>query len=509
MTIRRSGERLVLLAAIFAIAGAGRAWSQDPAPAPAPDTAPAPAQEAGAKPDDGAKPAGDITARYRLQERYTGPTNKPPRGSIAQFQVAFRETITWDDGSEPRVVQAIYSERPVDVSPVDERVVTDSVRHFSKVSITPDPWKGRKDALPLVDLTVWYQSRSDDLPLMIVLTPGRSLREEEYRFAISYDFVTNLSFLLPDTPVRIGDSWKVTRPGTTALINDDVLGGFLSAKLAEIRNHPTEKGAQIALITVAGKVVTGQGRDAYDSAVNAQVEFVFTPVKEDEGRIDATGSIDKVRLGEVSTLRAPNGVKAKTTKRDLIVQRKRPGTDAPLTIPSPAPKPTVANSWLTYADREGRFTLQHPQSYVPAIPSGLPNTVDFKHERPGVPPDIIRITYVEKPEGRPEATFDLLVQDWQKRGFDVQKGLSEKLPASEWPDMSVHHMEAALTGSSAPGRSERRFFDAFVMQFAKNVSLFVSATTFQDRPETFRAEVRSVLKSAKLGGPKAASGDGK
>jgi len=503
MTNRRSRERLLLVAAMIAIAAGGRAWSQDPARLAAPT--PAPAQDPAARADDPAPmPVGDISARYRIQERFAGRDEKPPRGSIGQFQVGFREVISTDDpdNPEPHTVQAIFTELPVEVSPVDERVVTDSIRHYSSVTITPDPWKDRKDARPLKDLTVWLRVVPEDVPLVMVLTPNRTLREEEYRFAISYDFASNLAFLLPEIPLRIGDSWKVARTGASALINDEVRGGNLTGKLSEIRAHPSGNGVQLAIVQISGRLVTGFDRDVYDTAVNARVEFAFTPEREDEGRIDATGAIEKLRLVQVSTLRVPAGVKGRTTKRDLNYECKRPGTGAPLVVPRPAPTATPENSWLTYSDREARFHFNHPQGYRPFLSAKQPNTVELKYFRSGAPPEILRMTYVEKPEGRPEASFDLIVEDWKKKGYDVQRGLSERLPAADWPDMSVTHMEAALTITPTPGRVERMFFDAYVVQFPRNPTLFVSATTFQDNPEAFRTQVRAILKTAKLGSPK-------
>ena len=63
-------------------------------------------------------------------------------------------------------------------------------------------------------------------------------------------------------------------------------------------------------------------------------------------------------------------------------------------------------------------------------------------------------------------------------------------------------MEAALTENDPSGRPSRRYYDAFVMQFPRNVSLYINATTFQDQPEAFRADVRALLKTVKLGAPK-------
>ncbi len=505
MSHRRSG--VTLLAAIVLFANPG-AHAQEPAKTPAPAQAPVadpkkPGDPAAADPD-APKVVGDLATRYRFSERYTNRSEKAPAGATGQYQVAFRETTTSDDlkGKEPRVVQAIFSERPAEVSPVDERVVTDSIRHYTSVTIAPDPWKDRKDRRPLEDLTLWYRELVDEAPLVLVLTPDRLLRDEEYRFAIDYAFVTGLAFVLPDQPVRVGETWKVARPGAVALVNDLVREGSLTAKLVEVRAYPKDPKTQVAVITVTGHLMTGDS-DVYDTALNARVEFAFTPPAKSEAVVDAAGAIEKVRLGQVSTLRVSGLTKTRTKRRDLSLDRRRPGGDPILPIPKPTPQATPANSWLTYVDPKGRYQLRHPQGFQPTLVRDQPNSVDLRypHGRES-PPDIIRLTFVDKPAGRPEDSFKLLVDDWRRRGTDVQLGLSAKLPEADWPNRSVHHMDAALTENDPSGRPSRRYFETYVIQFPRNISLFINATTFQDQPEAFRAGVRDMAKSVQLGAPK-------
>ena len=489
MSIRRSSERLVLAFAFAAIAPPLARAQDEPKPEPAQSEAP--------------KRVGDISARYRLTERYAAGNGKPAAGAIGQFQVAFRETISGDDPREKgrRTIQAIYSERPVQVG-TDDRAVTDSVRHYATVALTPDPWKDRKDAPPLKDLTIWYRTGTSEAPpLVMVLTPNHTLREEEYRFAISYEFATNLAFLLPETPVRLGDSWKLGRTGATALVNNEIQGGGLTGKLTEILAHPTDPSKQVAILSVTGRVVTGYDRDVSDTGVNARVEFSFTPERGREGVIDAAGGIAKVLLAQVSSLRVPTGAKGVTVRRDLNYERRVPGDAPPLAVPSPAPAPTPENSWLTFTDRDGHYHLRHPQGYQPDYRAKIPNGVDLRFFHAGSLDDLVRLTFVEKPEGRPEAMFDLLVADWKKQEYEVQRGLSERLPEADWPGMSVYHLEASLKAPDATGRGKRRFFDAYVLQFPRDVSLYVSASTFQDPPEAFRAQVRAMLKTVTLGAP--------
>lgn len=496
MRPRRSDIPLVAALAWAALTP-GLATAQAPAAEPAQQpAAPAPAPA----------PVGSLTARYRIQERFTARDDKGGGGTIGQNQVAFRETSSSEDDGEKgtRVIQAIYSERPAVVSPVDERVVTDSVRHYTSVTITPDPWKGRTDRRPLNDLTIWYRTVAGDVPAVLVLTPGRALREEEYKFAINYDFVTNLSFLLPDLPVRIGETWNVVRSGAIALVNDEVRNGTLTGKLAEVRAHPTAPGLQVAVIDVTGRIATGFERDLRDTTIRARIQFAFAPpARPDEATIDAPGFIEKLTLAQVSNLTIPGQTQKKGFKRELVLERKKPGSDPPLAIPDPAPEATPENSWLTYTDLQGRYNLRHPQGFQPSFPPGGTNVVDLKRFHADVRDDIIRLEFVTKPETKPEASFKKLVEEWRSKGIEVLPGLSERLPAADWPDLAVYHMEAALTSEDpAVGRPVRRYFDAYVLQFPRNVSVFASATTFLDQPAGFRKQVETMLKTIKLGTPK-------
>lgn len=497
MSYRSTGPTIRTLATacwFFTILGTFSV-AQDPAkpgdPAPAPNAP---------------KSVGDLTVRYRLQERFTNREAPVPLSMIGQFQVGFRETFTTPDAiqkeNRTRVTQAIFSERPVVINPSDERVVTDSVRHYSKISMSPDPWKGRTDRRPLDDLTIWYRQVSGDVPLVMVLTPGRSLRDEEYRFAINYAFVTDLAFVLPDSPIRIGDKWKINPTGATALVNDEIREGSLAGKLVEIHAHPTDPKLQVAVLNISGKVVTGLGQDIFDNGINARLDFVFVPGEKENGTRDAPGAIEKLLLAQVGELRVPGGVRSRTRKRDLNFEMKRPGTDPLLTIPRPTPQPTPENAWLTFSDPKGRFHIRHPQEFEPKLIAD-PNVIRLLHLRADGG-DAVDVKYVEKPTSQPEVLFKTLVEEWRKGipGVDVQLGISERLPAAEWPDTSVSHMEAALNYVDPQGRPVHRLFDAYYLLFPQNISLQVTATTFQEQPDAFRAQVQAMLKTAKLGPPK-------
>jgi hypothetical protein len=163
--------------ALVAVATSQAVRGQTPAPAENPAKPPAATagQEAAVTPG-----VGSLTAKYRLQERFTSKdvtkNEKSTAGMIGQYQVGFREKIS--TGKEPLVTQAIFTERPAMVSPVDERLVTELIRKYESVKITPNPFKDRKDAPLHQNLTIWYRRESADTPPQaVVLTPDRELWE--------------------------------------------------------------------------------------------------------------------------------------------------------------------------------------------------------------------------------------------------------------------------------------------------------------------------------------------
>ena len=205
--------------------------AQEPAKTPAPSDPPAAeAKKAGDPPavdPDAPRIVGDLTARYRLQERYTNRAERAPAGATGQYQVAFRETTSVDDPQgEGTPDRAGHLQREARRGLARGRaLVTDCIRHYNSVTITPDPWKNRTDRRPLEDLTLWCRDVTGEVPLVMVLTPDRPLREEEYKFAINYDFVTDLAFLLPEQ-ARAWRDLEGRQEGAEALINDRVREGL-------------------------------------------------------------------------------------------------------------------------------------------------------------------------------------------------------------------------------------------------------------------------------------------
>ena len=448
---------------------------------------------------------GGLSTRYRLREVYTSRATTDASGPTGQYQVGLRETTSTDDPAEkaPRVIRAVYTERPAGVSPVDDKVVTDLVRHYETVGLSPDPWAGRPGRRPLNDLTIWRRTIANAPPQVLVLTPGRPLSAEEYRFAISYDFVSNLAFLLPELPVRVGDSWKVPIPGAVALTNGDVHDGDLTAKLDEVRADPDSPGKSLAIINVTGRLVTGYDIDA-DTAVNARIQFAFTPKAGGEV-VDGTGFIAKVSLAQVSTLTIPNETTKRTIKRELTLERKRPGASSPLNVPNPPPSATPENSWLTWTDPPaGRYSFRYPQDMEPALVPGVPGAVDLKLLHPdNGSVEVVRLIFTEKAAVRPEILFKDWLEEFRKQGSEVVPGLSRKVKPPGRTDLMVDHQEAAVTTQMEANTTPlRRYCDLYVIQFAANAHMIANSASAQDPPDPFRKKVLELLATVKLGVPK-------
>ncbi len=167
----------------------------EPAQAPATDpfTAPAPAADT-ATPRPGTEPAQaparDLTTRYLLVETYSARDGEADRG-LTQYQVAFRETVTESRDqaqgaptSQVTVRQARFTERPVEVGPGDDRMVSVLVRRYEAARVDPNPWAKAGTAPLMADLTVWFESLPGSAPTHPLVDPcavdpgaGISVRE--------------------------------------------------------------------------------------------------------------------------------------------------------------------------------------------------------------------------------------------------------------------------------------------------------------------------------------------
>ncbi len=225
--------------------------------------------------------------------------------------------------------------------------------------------------------------------------------------------------------------------------------------------------------------------------------------------IDVPGAITELRLAQAATapLPAPDGRPGRlrvATTRELIIGRELNDTGAPLTVPEATPKPTEANSWVTYTDVQGRFHFRHPQEFRPPGPQEGP-TIDLARYRPQ---GFDLITFQLQPRtGDPQADrrlrdpdfqYQTLKEQWRLNKLDAIPGKKGWLPEAEWAEakMKVHRTEVVLRATGAAARGAQRLhFDQYLVLFGQDESLIVEARTTLDDPIPFRDKAEDILKT--------------
>ncbi len=524
--------RTILFAVCFVVCCRANTRAQDP---PKDDT-----------PQPAAVSVTDLSTRFRFIERYAVEPVRAKPEFLGQYQVAIRETIKLatekKQGAPERTesgFHTIFTERPAKIGIGGE--VVDAVRHYDAFRALPDRSKPG-DAIPLEGLTLWFHPRPGKAPQILCVDDKRSLRETEFTIASHQVFLPELRGLLPPAslPVRISDPWRISRSATQSLVADpSAEGPGLVGKLLEIRE---EKGAVpqwVAVISATGRmnlVTTGK------TTINAEILFSFTPPatptatgtpksqpapaknsgsQSREPMVDAFGSISELRMTLSAAFPAspdPNERLRRLLTREYIVQRRVSAEGSPrLPIPSPAPQPTEANSWVIYsspdAPKAPRFTFRHPQELF--VPPDTPAGVDYVGliDRFPQPRDVITVQ-VQWKSGKPEADRasrdpeshrkDLL-EEWAKERLDVIQGPSGWLPEADWAPakMKVYRFEAVLKGTTRETRSApRRSYNFYLVLFGRDESLVFTAQTEQDPPTAFRKQAEAILKSFRFDPPK-------
>lgn len=514
--------------------------SSSPGPSPTPTPAPAPARPPGENPLAPA-PAqvGDLTTRFKFVERYTLDPEQAQRGDLNQYRVALRDVIRLASekaqGAPDRketTVQIIYAERPAVVTV--SGAVTDTVRRYEALRVNPPPEAPPSSRRPLEGLTVWYKARPGGAPLLTSLTPGRGLTETEYSINARLMYLPDLAAALPALPSRVGDRWRVPRPGAAALLGDrPIQGDPLVATLVDVRKAPTGTD-MVAIIGVTGRALMPP--NGADTRLNAQIVFTFAPPAAPpaaaEGpdfaagdraaaagaSAEAHGAITEVRLALSSTSGSPGsgGRLKQTLTRELTLQRQVSVALPPVEVPSPPPTPTEANSWLTFDDPKGRFHFRHPQELQLDTRVPLDDGVNLVEMGPGGFFEKVFTLQLQDKTGDatalrnsrdPDFHLKTLTEEWAKKRQDVIRGPSGWLPEAEWAPhkMKVYRIEAAFKlgapagGGAVPKDAQRVFFDYYLVLTAQNESLVVTSMTPQDPPLPFRKQVEGILKTLQLG----------
>jgi hypothetical protein len=474
---------------------------------------------------------GDVTNRYKLIERYTPEPTKDQPEVIGQFRVALRDVARIVEekpqGAPDRKessVQLIFSERPAALN--NTGAVTDSIRRYETFRFSQPETKPAEKARarpPLEGLTVWNKARSGGPPLMIALTPGRTLTQTEFDINARTVNMPDLVGVLPALPSRVGDRWRIPPAASAVLLGDrPVGGGPLVGTLVDVRK--AEKGTDlVAVIGVSGRALMPP--NGADHLLNAQVLFTFSPPQAGSpttivptapanGVIDARGAITEVRLAKSSTSAvAPNSRLRRILTHELTLQRQFKTSSDPIALPKDAPVPSEANSWLTIDDPLGHFHFRHPQTLLFNPQPAKEGGVDLiAMGAPGEGFDKVLSVVYQAPTGDqakdrenrdPEFHLKELTQTWADQRRDVIRGPRGWLPDAEWAPnkMRVYRIEAAFKtgGTSAPKDSQRIFFDYYLILTNRNESLVATSMTVQDPPIKFRNEVEDILHTIQPG----------
>jgi hypothetical protein len=532
ITEHRSGltketGRVILTALVALVATSalpGSAAAQPPATKPAQPAAEAPA----------------LSARYRFQEKYVLKEDPEQPAALSQYKVGSRETvkITLErpQGApevEQTVLQTVYADRVAKVN--RDGLLSEVVRRYDGVRLTSTLQFTAYKTPPIEGLVVLYRLQNRSGPQILSLT-DRQFRQREFE-QISYQaFLPVLATVLPRKAVRQGDTWPVNRLSLWALVGalpfeEDLQ---VSAELHEVRNDESGKG-MMAVIDVKGDFQVEQG----PSQVNAEIYFRFHPAqgvataatakdslaepkagagREPSGIHDAPGHIAKVRMAQIITSAQPggDGRLKQTVERQLVLDRRTPaegsgGAPAP-DVPNPPPTANMRNSWLLYDDPQQRFHLLYPQEF--GVRTTYPEGgIDLVDRRPDGQ-DVIQVNLVPKGDDprRDRLAADplqekrALEEDWRKNGEKVLPGPSGWLPDADWTALKrkVYRIEAALVPKedSGPGPAPaggRIYMDRYIVQFAQNQVLRVTAMTTRDPHIAFRDMAESLIRTFEFG----------
>jgi len=474
-----------------------------------------------------------LSLRYKFVERYAEAPDPAHPERLTQYQVGTREKIqiTRDvpQGAPERVqttLQTIYTERVVKVRPNGS--ASDVVRRYDQARLSTTVPAVRQFRNPglLEQLTLWYRVNPNRPVELFNLTEGRPLRQLEFDRITMNPFVPQLASLLPTTPRRVGDVWVVPRGVMALLLGEPPLEDEydVSGELIEVRGAAPGQTALTAVLGVKGSLLKMDG----PLALNARVHFSFEPAasnpdegggaqaKRPAGVVEANGHISEVRMAESAVIPLDQEGRLKLTRtRELVLERRLGGDSVlPVVVPE-APTDDPAHTWITYDDPQGRFHLAHPQNLriAQVYPEGL-DLVDRRLDGQ----DVIQLSLIPKTgdanrdrlAADPTQQQKVLMDQWREEGQDVLQGPAGWLPEADWASLNrkVYRLEAALKppadGAEPQVRGGRIYLDRYVVQFARDQTLVVTAMTTRDPHVPFRNQVEHLIRTFDFGPSEAA-----
>jgi hypothetical protein len=512
----RSWGQMLGAMATFALLGFDRvSAAQEPA---------APAQDAAA-----AGSTQPLSLRYRFSEKYALAEDRAQPQSLVQYQVGSRETIRIETekaaGAPNRqevTYQTIYTERPAKIGRLGD--ATEMVRRYDAFRVQGLRQNEPRLAALFHDLRLWYQFRAGAAPQLISLTPNRPIKQEEYDNVLDQIFLPRLSVILPPRPVRVDDTWPISRAAAQALLGKvPEAGDFqLEGRLLSV-SKVAEGSALSASIDISGKLVLADG----DGAVRARVTFLFEPIPtapavqtgqsaksataRDAGVVDAKGYISRVHMiRQQSVPIDKNGRLEELRTRDLLMQRRlSPGqaaAEADLTV-TQQPVADEKNSWLLFDDPHGLYHLLHPQEFaLDVFPSG---ELQLVYHHANVTTDFLRIVPIhdaarDRSRSDPQVFVRDLKATWAQQGHQLVDGPVGWLPDQNWEPLKrrVFHLETAMKPDprAAAKRGAARFYlDAYMVVFNRGDVFYVYATTDRDDQVAFREQVEKLIRTIELG----------
>jgi hypothetical protein len=470
-----------------------------------------------------------LSTRFKFVERY-GIEDDPSRPQLlTQYRIGVLETTKHEferaQGAPDRSQQSrtlIYVERAAKVGKLGEPI--DLLRRYDKV-VFGGPVQPRPVNPPLLlGLTISYQLRPPLRPLVISLTPDRSLREDEYAMIEQEVSLSSLSAFFPPTGKRVSETWAIPSSAIQSISGrmPDPEGFELTGTLEQV-GRSADGSSSIAEIDVAGKFdVEGE-----PSAFNARIDFVFLPsgvALPPRGAIAgapkvlvADGSIKRALLSfvRVGTLPEGDGRLKHRYTNELVLERapmtlmpgERGPAPAPIALPGAPPTPTQANSWVVLDDPEGRFHFWRPQEFR-TVPQRVPtrSRFEFLDERPREGNAFLHILMPSKGGNQtseqrfrdPASLVKTLEADWLKVKADVTRGPMGWLDDAAWKDSKrrVYRIEAALKKRDD---TKPVYADYYFVEFNQTQRFVVLAYTERTDHLGVRNQVEEVIRSFQWG----------
>ncbi|MBI1322393.1 hypothetical protein GC170_04305 [bacterium] len=454
----------------------------------------------------------DVSTRYRFREVFSIKNVEPIPGEIAQSRSAFRETLAMTVDSpkgapikSERSRQLIYSERPAILGQGGR--VDAVVRRFETFRFDPAPQGFELEKNKPMEGLMVFAMRAQEGENIISLVPDRQITDLEFNIATSVPSIMNDSELLPTTPLRLGDSWPLSRTAARVLLGRGrVNSTSLMGTLKSVQPSAQDETLMSALVAISGQVVTDKGT----CSLNLQYQFEFSTktslvessvggVNRDGGTIlTVQGGLRKLSLAqvEISDLPESQGRLKQVFDRKLVFERQLAGRQEPIELPTAAPTATKENSWLVFVDSSNRIKINHPPILRPFKEEE--NLIEF--ESVSGFKEFVRID-LDGGDIKPEGLRKDLEKEWTAEGFEIF-AVSENYLKDDWGDRRVYRVEAALQATDT-GNNQRSQFDAYVIQFPQNMTIVAESVSFSPQPAAFRDMIEEMLKTIELSVPAA------